>query len=289
MLTVPELKECLPKHLRTAATQEFADKINTIASEPETAEYIRDNFISYIKVLEEGKFKTEDYLNAVSYVSYKLMGRTNQDAYKAAFPDRYKALVARGATDKDISAYVSAYNKNKLVNLILHQSMVPSWVLNQDHFQRAINTQADLMINANSEKVRTDAANSLLTHLKPPETKQMKVDIGIRESEGMSELKTMLSAMATRQQELIGQGVTTREIVHQKLGSPLPALTHHTTAHQADVIETTAKDITPKEDNLSSIFQREPSSASVPDATTGSHEPEKVSKAKPLTSFRPES
>lgn len=235
MLTIDDLKSALPPALRTAATQSLADMLNNIAADPEMAQNIRDNFIGYTHVLKEGRFKTEDYLSGVTYVSYKLMGYTNQESYKRTFPARYQALVARGATDKDISAYVSAYNKNKLINMILEQTLVPVWVLNQDLYQKAINTQAQLMLDPNvSPKVRTDAANSLLTHLKKPETKQIELSLDVAESTGMIELNAMLTALAQRQQDLIAQGVTTREIAHQNLGGS------HTTSHrskQPDVVD----------------------------------------------------
>lgn len=46
------------------------------------------------------------------------MGYNNKDAYMRAFLDRYTSLISRGADDRVISAYVSMYNKNKLVNAI---------------------------------------------------------------------------------------------------------------------------------------------------------------------------
>lgn len=227
MLTVDELKQALPPALRTAATQGLADMVNSITTDPEAAQNIRENFVGYTHVLKEGRFKTEDYVSGVAYVTFKLMGYTNQESYKRTFPARYQALVARGATDKDISAYVSAYNKNKLVNMILEQTLVPVWVLNQDLYQKAINVQAKLMIDPLvSPKVRSDAANSLLTHLKKPETKQVELSLGMVENTGMTELNAMLMALAGRQQELIAQGATTREIAHQTLGAT------HTTPHQ---------------------------------------------------------
>lgn len=92
------------------------------------AEAIKDNFLSYTQVLSEGKFKTEDYLSAVMYVSFKLMGMTNQDAYARTFPARYRTLLNNGTSAKDISSYVSMYNKGRLVNLILEKSLIPTWV-----------------------------------------------------------------------------------------------------------------------------------------------------------------
>lgn len=250
MLTVTDISDALPKHLKSAASQDLADKVNLIATDPEVARNIRDNFISYTAVLKEGKFTTEQYLNAVAYVSYKLMGHTNQESYRRTFNKRYTDLVAKGMTEKDISAYVSAYNKTKLVNLVLEQSLVPSWVLNQDHYQKAINVQVELMTDVDvSAKVRTDAANSLLTHLKKPETKQVELSIGLAETDGMKELNSMLSSMAQRQQELIGQGVTTREIAHQPLGKAIPVYqSHHTAPNQHEIIDITPAEPEPKKD-----------------------------------------
>lgn len=218
MLTVDDLKQCLPPALRTAATQSLADLVNNASSDPEMAKTIRENFVGYTHVLKEGRFKTEDYLYGVTYVSFKIMGYTNQESYKRTFPARYQALVARGATEKDISAYVSAYNKNKMINMILEQTLVPVWVLNQDIYQSAINTQAKIMLDVSvNSRDRTAAANSLLTHLKKPETKQVELSIGVNESNGMTELNAIMQSLAGRQQELIAQGATTREIAHQSL------------------------------------------------------------------------
>lgn len=217
MLTVQQVAQALPPNLKSAATQQFVDQINNIVSDPIVAEQVRENFISYTKVLQEGKFKTEDYLHAVTYVSFKLMGMSNQDAYCRTFPQRHAALVARGTPAKDIAAYVSAYHRGKLVNLILEQSLVPSWVLNQDAYQKAINTQVDLMTNAQSELVRTQAANSILTHLAKPKEAGPLVNIDMRENSGMNELKNMLVDLATKQRELISNGVPTKAIAEQPI------------------------------------------------------------------------
>lgn len=207
----------MPTHLKSNITQELIDKVNAISNDPEVADHIRSNFISYTSVLKEGRFKTEDYLHAVAYVSYKLMGYTNEESYARTFSQRYAALKAAGRSSKEISSYVSAFNKGKLVNLILEQTLIPSWVLNQDIYQEAIRVQAELMLTARSEKVRSDAANSILTHLKKPEKKEVDLNIGLQETSGMSELKEMLTVIAERSQEAIRSGVTTREIAHQPL------------------------------------------------------------------------
>jgi hypothetical protein len=217
MLTQEMVVRALPPNLKGAATQQLVDMVNNVVTDPLIAEQVRNNFISYTGVLKDGKFKTEDYLNAVTYVSYKLMGDSNQDAYFKTFPQRYQALTAKGATTKEISAYVSAFNKGKLVNLILEQSLVPTWVLNQDIHQKAINRLSDLMMTADSQKVQADAAIGLLTHLAKPKEAGPLVNFNVPESSGMAEMKELLGKMAAQQQALIAQGVTAKDIAAQKI------------------------------------------------------------------------
>lgn len=217
MLSREMVEKALPTNLKSAATQALTDQINNLVADPIIAETIRENFVSYTRVLQEGKFKTEDYLHAVAYVAFKHMGYSNQEAYFRTFPQRHAALVAKGTSSKDISAYVSAYHKGKLVNLIMEQSLVPMWIVNQDAYQKAINTQLDIMDNSQSDMARTAAANSILTHLAKPKEAAVTLNLSTGETSGMAEMREMLLSLARRQQEAIGAGVSPREIAGQKL------------------------------------------------------------------------
>lgn len=217
MLTKEIIERAVPANLKNAITPQLVDLVNNIAADPLVAEQVRNNFISYTGVMKDGKFKTEDYIHAVCYVSYKLMGDSNKDAYFKTFPARMANLLGKGTSEKDISAYVSAYAKGKLVNLIMEQSLVPSWVLNADLYQRALNTQADLMTNAMSEKVRTDAANSILTHLGKPKETGPLIAIDMKETSGMTELKDLMGKLAQQQLEMIANGVTAKQIAAQTI------------------------------------------------------------------------
>ena len=222
-ITKELVARALPGNLKSAATDQLADMINQISADPLIAEQIKDNFLSYASVLKEGKFKVEDYLNAVAYCSYKLMGDSNQDAYFKTFPQRYANLVAAGRTPKEISAYVSAYAKGQLVNKIMEQTLVPSWVLNQHMYQAALNTQFKLMTNEDvSSKVRSDAADSLLTHLAKPKEAGPLINIDMGETSGMNELKDALARMAQQQQTLINAGISTKEIAAQDIVDVTP-------------------------------------------------------------------
>ena len=217
-LTVEQFKMALPDKVKKTVNQELIDAVNSCLSNPEEYENYRNNLISYTSVMQDGRFKVTDYINAVRYVSFKLMNHTNQEAYNKTFPDKVQRFMATGVSAKDISSYVSAYNKGLLVNAILAQTLVPCHVLNQDLYQRALNTQADLMINAKSEKVRCDAANSLLVQLKMPEVKKIELDIGVKEDSSINALRQQTLALAEQQRLMISSGaMTAQEIAHSKL------------------------------------------------------------------------
>lgn len=217
MITTDDIKKVLPDHLKTSATQSLADMLNQISTDPDAARTIRETFLGHTVVLKEGKFKIEDYVHAAAYVSYRLMGYNKQESYSRTFPARYQAMVARGANSSTISAHIAGFNGGKLVNLVMDQALIPVHVLNQDMFQAAIVEQHRIMTTGKSEMVRMQAANSLLTHLKPPERKQIELSIFTPETSGMVELKDMLTTLAAKQLELIEGGASTREIAHQKL------------------------------------------------------------------------
>ena len=210
--------KAVPPNLKNAVSDDLVDRLNAITSDQILAEEVRKNFISYTSVLREGKFKLEDYLNAVTYVSHRLNGDTQHDAYFKTFPSRYQNLMALGKTPKEISNYVAMFNKGKLVQKIQEQTLTPAWVLNQDMFQAALNTNYQIMMDDDvSPKVRVEAANSLLTHLQKPKEVTPAVNIDLRESSGLSELKKALSQLATQQQQLIEQGGSTIDVAAQRI------------------------------------------------------------------------
>lgn len=217
-LTVEQFKVALPDKLKKSVNQELIDQINTTLADPEMFEAYRDNLLSYTKVMADGRFKISSYVDAVRYVSHKLMGATNIEAYTKTFPDKYQRFLQQGVAPKDIASYVTAYNKSKLVNLIYEQTLIPSYVLNQDLYQKALNVQAELMISAKSEKVRSDAANSLLTHLKMPETQKVELDIGIKEDSSIAALRATTLELAKQQRLMVQAGaMNAQEVAHSKL------------------------------------------------------------------------
>lgn len=218
LITKDQFKKVVPKNIKGRITEEVIQGINNIIGDDVVKENFRENLLGYTGVLQDGRYKIQDYINAVKYISFKLLGSSNIEAYAKTFPERYQKLVDEGADSKTMSSYSTAYNKNQLVNKIFEQTLIPTHVLNADVYQKAINVQAHLMLHANSEKVRTDAANSLLNHLKKPETQKVELDIGYKEDKSIQELREATMALAKQQREMIQSGVmNAREVAHSKV------------------------------------------------------------------------
>jgi hypothetical protein len=214
-LTVEQFKAALPDKVKKSVNQELIQKINKTLADPDMYETYRENLLGYANVMQDGRFKITNYIDAVKYVSHKLMGKTNTDAFSATFPDKMQRWAKQGVSGKDQASYITAYNKSKLVTLIMEQSLIPSWVLNQDLYQKALNVQAELMLSANSEKVRSDAANSLLTHLKMPETQKVELNVGIKKDSSIDALRQAMIDLASEQKKAIQAGaMNAQQIAH---------------------------------------------------------------------------
>ena len=218
LLTVELFNRALPKQLKTRVNQEMVDKVNSLMTDPVLRENYRDNLLGYTTVMMDGRFKIEDYLKAVQYVSYKLLRSTNIEAYAKTHPDRFQRLVNEGADDKTISSYAAAYNKTILVQKVFEQTLTPQHVLNADLYQKALNQQAYLMMNADSQKVQSDAANSVLLHTKPPETQKMELDLNIKQDKTVDELRdATLKLLAAQKESLINGTVSIGELAASSL------------------------------------------------------------------------
>lgn len=218
VMTPDQFKLALPAQFRGNVTQEVMDGVNALLADPNLAETYRERMIGHTSVLREGKFKLESYLGAVKYVTQKMMNKSNLDAYIATFPDKYQDFVARGVSQKDISSYVSAFNKSKLVTLIMEQALIPAWIGNQDMYQQALNAQFDLGMNASSEKVRVEALNSVLTQLKQPEKTKITLDVSEEVGDTMGAVRKQMQELADQQRQFIEGGFgNAKEVAAQRL------------------------------------------------------------------------
>jgi hypothetical protein len=205
-ITLEALKSVTVKSQRSMITQDLVDKLNQWGTDPKLMESYGENVLSYINVLKEGKFKITDYMNAVRFVSYKMMGYTDIDAYIITFPDRYERLLADGVPREDMSPYVSAYKKNALVVKIFEQTVIPINVLNNHMAQDSLNELMKIGLHGRSEMARVAALSKVLDKTDAPDVKKMQLDMNVNTGDAIADLRTMLSEAANEQLEYIEKG-----------------------------------------------------------------------------------
>ena len=196
-ITMDELLAVTPKKSKALITQEFIDNLNGL-SDPETAPMIRSKFMDCTSVLEEGKYKLEDYKKAVEYAVFKSMGMSNYDAYCHAFPDRVARLQAMGKTHKDISSYVFAYNSGALVQAVLERNKLSDYIKWGD--------ARDIAMYGKSEKNQRDACDSILKYTQPPEDSKNSLQINIQKNTFVNDIEASLNAFAKAQKEAVDSG-----------------------------------------------------------------------------------
>ena len=197
-LSVEALREVMPQRMKKSITLALLDQINNTITDSVALDQFRENLLSLTTVLKAGRFRLDQYICAVKYVSLISLGDGKKDAYLKTFPGKWLRMQKEGISNANIKAYASAYHGTKLVTLVLEQMLVPVHLLNAAMFQEALNVQATLMRSARSEKVRSDAASSLLTHLKPPDVRKIELDLTYNEDDSVKALRAASLALAER-------------------------------------------------------------------------------------------
>ena len=196
-----ELTEVLPTGMHHRIDEKVMQTINELIDDDGMRDTIRENLISYTSVLTEGRYKIDSYLTAVKYASYKLCSETNQLAFSRTFPLKMAQWKAEGRHQKEIARYTTAYNQSKLVTAIMKQARMPTSILNADVFQEAIMTNAEIMRDTDiSPMVRMQAANSIMTHIKPPEVTKIELEVGVKSNDIMNDLRVVSEQFARAQQ-----------------------------------------------------------------------------------------
>lgn len=206
MISEDDFRQVMPaRHLQTIPSSLLAN-LNSMLEHPDLGEQYREGLITYQSVLKEGKFKLDQYMSAVTYVTNKLRGITNKEAYYITFPDKVKDWDSRGMSEKDRSTFIAIYHKSKLVSRILEQSIIPTWVINQDMFQEALNVQQELMRYSEKPMVRHLAAKAIMDTLKRPEAAELKIDIGVKENSVLEGIQDSIKELVAQQRKNIESG-----------------------------------------------------------------------------------
>lgn len=224
MLTKEDIVSALPKKAAGIVNSGVVDYINAALQDQDSIERFRENLLNYNTVLTDGKYKMTDYLNAVMFVSFKMMDYSNIDAYARTFPERMKRFSREGKSMDEVHNFVSAYTRTQLVVKITTKTIIPSHILNQDLYQEALNKNAHLMRTAKREDVQLEAAKFLATHLAPPVDTKIKLDISSEGGNLMDELREETARLVRAQRESIELGVrTATQIAESKIIDVTPA------------------------------------------------------------------
>lgn len=211
LMELSTFKQIYPRKVNNETAQQCVDLINASVSEMDSLaqEHYRDTLISVIDILDgsDGRYKFADYLKAVKFVTYKMMGYTDVRAYSSTFPERVNRMAKEQIPTNHLYVYANSYAKNKLVVDIHAKLIVPTHIMFQDIFHQAVEVQAKLMNDATvTPKVRSDAANSLMTHLKQPEIKKAELQINTKDTGVINELANALGALSNKTVEMMKSG-----------------------------------------------------------------------------------
>ena len=210
LLTVEGLQRIYPRKVNRETLEECIEIMNKSIVDMDFVmrEHYRDNLVNVIDVIKEGeRIKFADYVKAVKFCSFKMAGYTDVRAYSLTFPERIERMAKEGISNANLYVYANSYSKNKVVVEIMAKLIVPTHIMYQDYFHMAVKTQVEIMTDDSvSPKVRSDAANSLMTHLKQPEIKQAELKISTNDSGVIGSLAEALNNLSSAQKQALSSG-----------------------------------------------------------------------------------
>ena len=202
-ISYDEFKQQLPIQKKHLLTEEIYEDILKLQDDNID---LREQLLTYTDVLNTGQYSLKNYAKAVKFVSLLNMNKTAYDAYCIVFPERYKLWNDRGTSDKDRYAEVTGYKHRKLVSEIIKRSLIPTYILNQDKVQEAINTLARLCMESNSDMVKEKSAEALLRELKVQENNDISLNVNVKKDDSLVQLENKLNEFSAVQLQAIKDG-----------------------------------------------------------------------------------
>lgn len=202
-----QMQKFLPKNKKHLASDTMVQLLQDPLNTDNIQEFITENFISYTDLLKDtSAYGLKEYINAVRFASYRMLGDTWLDCYKKTFPDRYEQHLADGKSLDALRARADGFSRTKLVQTMLERGYVAPYILNQPLFQQALNTAANIMLNEKTPAMaRVQAAKTVLEYTKAPEVQKLQMDIGVKASDELNQLEETMNRFA----QMIHQGIHT--------------------------------------------------------------------------------
>lgn len=202
---------------------EALERINrTVNDESFDPERFIDSLVTYQKALMGENVSLIDYVNAIRFCGFMEVHEGNAvKAYIDTFKDRDfvkdKLDCHRSSREwKILYGAATRYRKLPLVVNILTQAEVPLYLMFQGYRYRAVSVLVEEMENAKYSRDKINAADKLLTHLKPPENVKIELDVGISRDNIVNQYEEMLKGMVEKQRELLKAGEEVESIANSK-------------------------------------------------------------------------
>lgn len=222
--TMADLKEKFPTKKNTI-TPELVRLLNDASSDPMfNGDEFMKTLVDYQSCMIECASSMREYINAVKFCAY--LESENNNAYEAYKKSRkHDPFVLERKDDvvdspgyNAIVAAASRYRKNPLVRQILTQSDMPLYLMFQGSRFKAVAVLAREMEEAAYSKDRINAADKLLSHVKPPENINVEMKIGQTQEviDVQAQLNEQLAQIAANQKALMSKGSDIRDV--QNLG-----------------------------------------------------------------------
>lgn len=210
-LTIEYLDKVLGKRrLDKEAKLKAVNYINQVIddNDPSIAEHFRDSCIDVLDSLYgSSKIGLMGYIQACLFVTYRSAGDTKVKAYTKTFPDRVMRMQKEGQNMGHLASYADIYSKTKAVVDIQAKMIIPTHILCHDYFYQALRVSVELMTDDKvSPKVRADAANNVMNHTKQPEIKKQELEINVKETDDIAQLRNALHEFSQKQHEAIIEG-----------------------------------------------------------------------------------
>lgn len=196
------------------ARREMMDRVNQIiqSENPTYAEYFRNIWVDSLDLMSSSNNNSKTYsykelANACLFMTYRMAGDTKIKAYCKVFPERFERLKNEGENNSRLYDYAELYSRNKICTEIAAKISIPTHILYQDAFHKAMRVSVDIMMDEKvSPKVRVEAAANIMNHTKIPEIKKAELDISIRETDDLQQLKQTLAELSSKQHQMIIDG-----------------------------------------------------------------------------------
>lgn len=223
--TIDDISEMLTnnsrfKQKKTMITEDAIKLINMTVSDPAFDEKLFvDSIITYQSVFDRiAGLSLIEYINAIRFCAfYELYEGNTVKAYIHTF--RHRDFVKNRVDQprdsikyKELTNCAYMYRKQRVVIDLLTQSEVPLYILFQGYRYKAISVLVREMEQATYAKDRINAADRLLTHLKPPENVKIELEVGPKKDTIVDQYEEMLANMVAKQKELISQGISSTEV-----------------------------------------------------------------------------